>query len=676
MSRSSVTFLLLSLAVACSDPLVPRVGDVRLTVVTTGADMDPDGYSIVLDGGAGVAVAVNDSRVISDLSAGSHSVLLVGLATNCTVDGANPRAIEIGAHNTTQVSFAVSCAAIARLDIAGIWDWTEQYVNPVCHDTGTYVFSQSGAAFAGRSDQVGICETSDGARDNTTSGDRVSAGHVAADTITFQVGNGPFCFYSATVIGDPPDHLSGTTTCGASSGTWEAVRGQPVATVTVTPAQDTLLEGAVVQLAVQLRDAAGHRVFRTVTWSSDNAGVVVVSDSGKVTMESAGTATITARAAGASGSAHIIVQRAGAARVTAATTGVDLDLDGYRAYVDGSWDGSQAVGINGTVLLTRIRPGSRSIQLGQVASNCTVAGTNPVPITVAGGDTIPVTFNVTCARTQRIAFASAYGIYVMSASGGDAAPLVSSARFTADWHPAWSPDGTRIAFQSSRDRNVEIYVVNADGSGLARLTNNAANDQEPVWSPDGTKIAFASSRDGRFEIYVMNPDGSGVTGVSSEQAEEFEPSWSPDGSRIAFTSGRDGHEDVYVMNADGSGIARLTNNPAGNLEPSWSPDGARIAFRSNRDGNPQIYVMNADGSSVTRLSNNSDSDTQPSWSSDGSRIAFTKNVSGCDDVDCWDFYSIYVINADGSGLTQLIGTNTGLDSDPAWRPRGIQGEKP
>ena len=668
MRIEAVAVLVLSsLAVACSDPMVVRFGDVRLTVVTAGADLDPDGYTVVLDGGAGMAVAVNDSRTISGLSAGRHSALLTGLAPNCIVAGANPRDIEVGTHETTQVSFAVSCAAIARLDIAGNWDWTEQYVNPVCHDTGTYVFTQSGATFAGRSDQVGICETSDGTRDNTTSGDRVSAGQVAGSTITFQVGNNALCFYTATITGDPPDRLSGTTTCGASTGTWEAVRGQPVATVTVTPPLDTLLEGATVQLAVQLRDAAGHRVFRTVAWSSDKPAVAVVSDSGKVSTTSAGTATITATAAGASSAAQIIVQRAGVARVTVATTGVDVDLDGYRAYVDGSWDGSQPVPINGTVKLARIAPGVHTIVLGQVASNCTVGGPNPVTITVAGGDTIPVAFDVACVRTQRIAFASAYyaSIFAMSANGADAARLISSTTYAVYGHPAWSPDGTKIAFHSDRDGNYEIYVMSFDGSGVTRLTNNAVFDGEPAWSPDGAKIAFASNRDGRTEIYVMNPDGSGVTRLSSEQADEQSPAWSPDGTRIAFISARAGQYDVYVMNADGSGITRLADR---GLEPSWSPDGTRIAFRGG-DGNSQIYVMNADGSGVTRLTNNSDNDWQPAWSPDGSRIAFTKVVELCDDVDgCWNTTSIYVINADGSGLTQLNGTNTGLDSDPAWRP--------
>jgi WD40 repeat protein len=608
---------------------------------------------------------------LSGLGTGSHTLVLSGLSSNCTLSGPNSRQIMIASHETAQVSFAVACVALASIDIAGVWDWTEQYVNPVCHDTGTYAFTQSGATFTGRSDQVGSCETPNGPADNTRSADLVSAGQVATGTITFQVGSNAFCFYTATITGNPPDRLSGTTTCGASTGTWEAVRGQPVARITVTPSPDTVLEGATVQLAVQLWDAAGHRVFRTVVWSSDKPAVAVVSDSGKVTTASAGTATITATAAGASSSVPVIVQRAGTARITTATTGVDVDLDGYRAYVDGSWDGSQAVGINGTVLLTRIKPGSRSILLGQVASNCTVTGTNPVAITVAGGDTIPLAFRVACVRTQRIAFASSYnvGIYVMSATGADAARLISNATYTEFGHPAWSPDGTRIAFQSTRDGNEELYVMSADGTGVTRLTNNAVFDGEPAWSPDGTKIAFQSTRDGNAQIYVMNPDGSGVTRLTNDPAAAVDPAWSPDGTKIAFASNRDGNSEIYVMNADGSSVTRLTTNPALDAGPSWSPDGTRIAFRSDRDGNAQIYVMNADGLGVTRLTNNADGDLQPAWSPDGSRIAFTKIVQSCDpDYGCDVITSVWVMNADGSAVTPLPGTGTGLDSDPAWRP--------
>src|SRR5439155_1178444 len=138
--------------------------------------------------------------------------------------------------------------------------------------------------------------------------------------------------------------------------------------------------------------------------------------------------------------------------------------------------------------------------------------------------------------------------------------------------------------------------------------------------------------------------------------------------RIAFASAY--FAGIFAMRANGADAARLISSttPATYGHPAWSPDGTKIAFHSDRDGNFEIYVMNSDGSGVTRLTNNYDSDWQPAWSPDGSRIAFTKNVYGCDDYDCWDFTSIYVINADGSGLTQLIGTNTGLDSDPAWRP--------
>ena len=261
----------------------------------------------------------------------------------------------------------------------------------------------------------------------------------------------------------------------------------------------------------------------------------------------------------------------------------------------------------------------------------------------------------------RIAFASFrdgnWEIYAMNADGSGLARLTSNPDFAAG--PSWSPDGRRIAFYSDMDwnGNWEIYAMNADGSDLARLTNNPAYDGRPSWSPDGQRIAFTSERDGNFEIYTMNADGSDLARLTNNPAYDGRPSWSPGGRRIAFTSERDGNREIYVMNADGSGVERLTNNSDSDVGPSWSPDGRRIAFTSERDGNREIYVMNADGSGVERLTNNPAFDVGPSWSPDGRRIAFESDRDGK--------YEIYAMNAAGSGETRLT-DNRYFDSNPAW----------
>ena len=177
-----------------------------------------------------------------------------------------------------------------------------------------------------------------------------------------------------------------------------------------------------------------------------------------------------------------------------------------------------------------------------------------------------------------------------------------SALFLSDTSPNLAE--TKIAFTSNRDGNEEIYLMNAEGSGLTNLTNNAANDFSPAWSPYGKKIAFTSYRDGNEEIYVMNADGSGQINLTNNAADDLYPAWSPDGKKIAFTSYRGGNDEIYVMNADGSGQTNLTKNAAYDANPTWSPEGKKIAFMSYRDGNYEIYVMNSDGSGQTNLTKN------------------------------------------------------------------------
>ena len=232
-----------------------------------------------------------------------------------------------------------------------------------------------------------------------------------------------------------------------------------------------------------------------------------------------------------------------------------------------------------------------------------------------------------------------------------------------------------IAFNSYRDGNGEIYVMNADGSGQTNLTNNAADEREPAWSPDGTKIAFGTDRDGNYEIYAMNPDGSGQTNLSNNPAYELWPAWSPDGTKIAFSRRVLNVEpwgfEIIVMNVDGSGQTNVTNSgPSGvwNIHPAWSPDGSRIAFaRGTFGGDLEIYVMNPDGSGQTNLTNNPGAlDWDPTWSPDGTKIAF-EGRGGVTNPE------IFVMNADGSNQTRLTFTADLIgDGCPAWSPDGTK----
>lgn len=385
-----------------------------------------------------------------------------------------------------------------------------------------------------------------------------------------------------------------------------------------------------------------------------------------------------------------------------------------------------------------LEPTSKTSDLSQPIPTDT-----PFPTPMATNTPVPPTF----AAEGRIAFRSTRNkVWDIYAINPDGSGLVNMSNHPGrDWDFVWSPDGSRLALISSRNDDdpegcstwctTDIYTVNAEGDDLTRLTNVSAMNRSPAWSPDGTRIAFASSRDEadpsacpfkcNFEIYMMNADGSEQTRLTNNPKVDNWPNWSPDGKRIAFTSYRDGNAEIYVMNADGSGQMQLTDNPASDLWPVWSPDGSRIAFVSDRnypdtecilaecqydiyvmavpanggpitpesnliqlhqtnsffvnlfsvwwspdskkilshiinDGNYGIYVVNADGSDLVYLTDDSANNLSPVWSPDGTQMAFTSERDGNAEI--------YIMNMDGSHPTRLT-NDPATDFQPIWSPQ-------
>jgi len=287
--------------------------------------------------------------------------------------------------------------------------------------------------------------------------------------------------------------------------------------------------------------------------------------------------------------------------------------------------------------------------------------------------TLPPTATFINGSIRKIAFAScdtrfaSCEIFVINADGSQVIRLTNNN--IDECCPDWSPDGSKLAFVQGSGIAREIWVMAADGSHPANLTNNNAEDCCLAWSPDGSKLAFVQGSEREREIWVMAADGSYAANLTNNNAEDCCLAWSPDGGKIAFVSNRDSPTGIYIMNADGSNPIRLarTNHY---FSPAWSPDGARIAFLvSDFSVNPSvsaINVINADGSNLIQMMTTGDIPIgQFAWSPDGTKIAYTScklNFDSCE---------IYVVNADGSNPTNLTNSEAS-DRFPVWSPKGAK----
>jgi Tol biopolymer transport system component len=316
------------------------------------------------------------------------------------------------------------------------------------------------------------------------------------------------------------------------------------------------------------------------------------------------------------------------------------------------------------VLVVLALSGCQTGTSGTHTGTSEVAGTNK---------TVPPSSTAQLAAAEpatKIAFLSnrtgTYNVYVVNADGSGLRQLT---RFRSGdlGRPVLSPDGKSVIFGRAKTArgDFDIWIVRSDGRGLRDLTPGPRDDGSPSWSPDGTKVLFASDRSGAYDIFVMKANGKSIVQLSDRGRGDVEPVFSRDGKRVAFVECDPSfaHCQLWAMKANGKGARRLTKTAVEDERPSWSPDGTKLAVTIKRAGNLDVAVVVVRSGAVRRLTHGDADDFQPSYSPDGVRIAFGSNRAGPP--------SLYVMQADGTQVSSLTSPSKGQDEDLSWQPAAV-----
>ncbi len=230
--------------------------------------------------------------------------------------------------------------------------------------------------------------------------------------------------------------------------------------------------------------------------------------------------------------------------------------------------------------------------------------------------------------------------------------------------PRWSPDSSRLLFVDSSGEMMGLYLMDADGRYLKRLTRRFRRCEAPSWSPDGSQILFHALCGSSVEVCLVRADGTGERALTHTRGSDHQPAWSPDGTRIAFVSARAGRPWLHEMRADGSRPRRLQRKAAGAWWPSWSPDGRQIAFLGGACHELSVWLIRTDGTAERRLATGAVTPMPagpPLWLADGRRLLFVGRRPGDDHA------ALYVLDTD-SGAYRILVRGVNLDAMPSLLP--------
>ena len=251
-------------------------------------------------------------------------------------------------------------------------------------------------------------------------------------------------------------------------------------------------------------------------------------------------------------------------------------------------------------------------------------------------------------------------IYIMDFDGSNVKQVTRHRSIS--FAPAWSPDGTRIAYSlfnrhADNVRNIDLYEFDFLSSSIRLLSNKKGINSGAAYSPDGKTLAVTLSHSGNPQIHALDLKTGATRPLTQSFGFDVDPSWSPDGNHLSFVSSRAGVPMVYSMNSDGSHVTRLTYAGRYNATPSWSPQDKKIAFAGWIDRSFDIFIMNPDGSHIERLTKNQGNNEDPFFSPDGNFIVFSSNRTGQK--------NIYVMNVDGTFVKRLT-YGLGNCVSPKW----------
>lgn len=462
------------------------------------------------------------------------------------------------------------------------------------------------------------------------------------------------------------------------------------ARISLAPLEASLLVGETERFTAQAYNARNRPMEATFTWSSSGPTVASVDrTSGLVTAIAPGTATVIAAAGRITASASVSVLAAGPAKLSTSPSTLSLIVGGTNRVI------AQVFDANGRLLAVPIQWISSNSEIATVTTDGIVtaiaAGTTTVTAK-AGTLAASVTVSVVAVSGSVILFArysnrsiEGFSSEVMLYAVSDNAltPLSPGGDLGSIAAPTWSPDGSQVAAEAVQtlfyddinhwtDYASDLHIF---GESPLALTNDGQS-RKPDWSRDGSRIAFLKrpAQSSGSHLYVIDATGGTPTRLTQAEGSYDTPRWSPDGTRLAFSNVNDTQRDVYTMNADGTGVDNITSHAAYDAEPSWSPDGWKIAFVSTRfGGKAELFVVASNGGSVRRLTSLGGSIAAPVWSPDGSQIVFTLEWSPSAD---WPS-GVYVVNADGSSLTQLIAASSrAVDLAFAWRASPVDASIP